>query len=248
MRLELAILLELAIAVAALAATNGQTAPSGVESLGSQLLNDLTPDANRPPAHPQPAPKPKTTSEIEASLKASTPLHSFGAGANPMAQPLTRVQHGMEQAQVLLAQPVVNAKAGPVQLAGTVQQEVLSDLDKLIAELSKQCQCNGGQCQGGQCNKSSDKPGAKPGKSGAATGSGRTAARDSTDRLDRTTAQPVQKGNIDETVKSLWGNLPARSREQMLQSFSDEFLPKYEIEIEQYYRRLSEEQDATRNK
>ena len=43
-------------------------------------------------------------------------------------------------------------------------------------------------------------------------------------------------------MKSLWGNLPVRSREQMLQSFSDEFLPKYEIEIEQYYRRLSEEQ------
>jgi hypothetical protein len=27
----------------------------------------------------------------------------------------------------------------------------------------------------------------------------------------------------------------------MLQSFSDDFLPKYELEIEQYYRRLSEE-------
>ena len=43
-------------------------------------------------------------------------------------------------------------------------------------------------------------------------------------------------------VKALWGHLPERSREQMLQSFSDEFLPKYELEIEQYYRRLSEEQ------
>ena len=28
----------------------------------------------------------------------------------------------------------------------------------------------------------------------------------------------------------------------MLQSFSDDFLPKYELEIEQYYRKLSEEQ------
>jgi hypothetical protein len=39
----------------------------------------------------------------------------------------------------------------------------------------------------------------------------------------------------------LWGHLPERQREQMLQSFSDEFLPKYELEIEQYYRRLSED-------
>ena len=43
-------------------------------------------------------------------------------------------------------------------------------------------------------------------------------------------------------VKALWGQLPERSREQMLQSFSNELLPKYELEIEQYYRRWSEEQ------
>jgi hypothetical protein len=30
----------------------------------------------------------------------------------------------------------------------------------------------------------------------------------------------------------------------MLQSFSEEFLPKYEREIEDYYRRLSEEQKS----
>ena len=62
--------------------------------------------------------------------------------------------------------------------------------------------------------------------------------------LNRTTAKPVDKGAVDEMVKALWGQLPARSREQMLQSFTDEFLPKYELEIEQYYRRLSEEQST----
>ena len=43
-------------------------------------------------------------------------------------------------------------------------------------------------------------------------------------------------------MKHLWGHLPEREREQMMQSFSDEFLPKYELEIEQYYQRLSEEE------
>src|SRR5205814_6675598 len=100
--------------------------------------------------------------------------------------------------------------------------------------------CNG--------NKPCDKPGTKPGKPGSAKGAGRTAARDSTDRLDRTTAKPVDKGAVDEMVKALWGQLPARSREQMLQSFSDEFLPKYELDIEQYYRHLSEQQDGTQPK
>ena len=44
-------------------------------------------------------------------------------------------------------------------------------------------------------------------------------------------------------MKELWGHLPERSREQLLQSFSEEFLPKYEREIQQYYQRLSEDQD-----
>ena len=82
----------------------------------------------------------------------------------------------------------------------------------------------------------------KRGKPDNAAGRGRTAARDSTDRLDRSSAKPVDKGEVNEMVKALWGHLPERNRDQKLQSFSDEFLPKYELEIEQYYRRLSEEQ------
>ncbi len=173
MRFSLAIVLEMVVAVAALGATSAPPAPNGVESLGNQLLDDLGPSGEHPTVHPQSAQEPKATSDVEPSPKASTPLHSFGAGASPTEKPLVRVQQGMHQAEALLAQPGAFATTGPVQLAGTVQQEVLSDLDKLIAELSKQCQCNGGQCNG---NKPCDKPGTKPGKSGAATGSGRTAA------------------------------------------------------------------------
>jgi hypothetical protein len=123
-----------------------------------------------------------------------------------------------------------------------VQKDVVSELDDLIAKLSKQCQC---QCQGGQCDKPSDKQSnqPKPGnKSSMAAGKGSAPARESSDRLDRTTAQTPEKGEVSDLVKDLWGHLPARSREQMLQSFSDEFLPKYEQEIEQYYRRLSDEE------
>ncbi len=153
----------------------------------------------------------------------------------------------MQQAQSLLTQPSAGGKVA-AKLASPVQHEILSDLDKLIAELSKQCQCCNSQCQGGPGDQP-PKPGrnSKPGKL-AAAGSGRTAARDSTDRLDSSSAKPVDKGEVNEMVKALWGHLPERSREQMLQSFSDEFLPKYELEIEQYYRRLSEEQNESQAK
>jgi hypothetical protein len=241
MRVYLAIVVAVIFAIDAHAATGDKAPTSGVESIGGRLLDDLSPDA----APPQPVQKTQTTKEIEDSLKASTPLRGFGASANPASQSLAHVQSSMQQAQLLLTQPGADGNQDAARLASPVQQKILSDLDKLIADLSKQCQCCNGQCQGGQCNKP-PKPGQKPGKPGAA--SGRTAARDSTDRLNSSSAKPVDKGEVNEMVKALWGHLPERNREQMLQSFSDEFLPKYEFEIEQYYRRLSEEQGESQPK
>jgi hypothetical protein len=242
MRFYLAIFIALMFAVESRADAGDNSPPSGVESLGGRLLDDLSPDVAQPATPPKPAQKPKTTKEIEDSLKASTPLRGFGAGANPAAQSLARVQSSMQQAQSLLAQSGEVSKRRADQLASPVQHEILSDLDKLIADLSKQCQSCNGQCQGGQSNQPKPSQNSKPGKPDNAAGRGRTAARDSTDRLDRSSAKPVDKGEVNEMVKALWGHLPERTRERMLQSFSDEFLPKYEVEIEQYYRRLSEEQ------
>jgi len=248
MRSILSLLIVATLAVIAPAAPSEKSSSNGVESLGGRLLDDLSPETAQPKVA-SPAPQERqSVKEIEDSLKASTPMRGFGARANPAAQSLARVQSSMQRAQSMLAQADANLKGGTSQAASPVQQEILSDLDKLIADLSKKCQCCNGQCQGGQCNQPKECQNPKPGKSGAAAGSGRTAARDSTDRLDRSSAKPVDKGEVNEMVKALWGHLPERSREQMLQSFSDEFLPKYELEIEQYYRRLSEEQGAAESK
>jgi chlorite dismutase len=42
-------------------------------------------------------------------------------------------------------------------------------------------------------------------------------------------------------MERLWYLLPQHAREQMLQSPAEEFAPKYELQIEEYFRRLSEE-------
>jgi hypothetical protein len=132
-----------------------------------------------------------------------------------------------------------------VQQAGAVQKQVVAQLDELIAQLSKQCQ--GGQCeQPGQSQEQSQRSQPKPSQASKGSARGKSPARDSSDPLNRASAQPADKADIDAVVKDLWGHLPERSREQMLQSFSTEFLPKYELEIEQYYRRLSEEQATNR--
>jgi len=40
----------------------------------------------------------------------------------------------------------------------------------------------------------------------------------------------------------VWGQLPAKAREQMMQSPPEKFLPKYELLTEKYFKRLAEEQ------
>lgn len=239
MRCLLAIIVASLLAMPARAATSQPADTHGTESLGGKLLDDLsptTPDNN--PANEQPATEQLAPRRVPSGWPRAPEQPPSAAQV-----PLFQVRQGMQHAQLLLNQPVAPARAGTVQLARTVQQEVVIKLDKLIAELSKQCNCQGGQCKPGDKPPSpNQRSQSKPGKSGSAAGRGRSAARDSTDRLDRASAHPVDKGDVNELVKALWGHLPERSREQMMQSFSDDFLPKYELEIEQYYRRLSEEQ------
>ena len=233
----------LVCSVASAATTLPSQPAAGTESLGNQLLDDLAPTMP-----PEPADAPK-----KAPMRTLAPDDMFAPDPESRAHPrfddlgedigqpsgplsLARVRQGMQQAETLLGNPRAVADAGQV------QKQVVAQLDKLIEELSRQCQA----CQqGGQSPKpnASQPSQSKPGQPKSALGRGSTAARDSTDRLDQSNAQPVDKSDRDELMKNLWGHLPERSREQMMQSFSNEFLPKYELEIEEYYRRLSEDSD-----
>ncbi|MCI0334763.1 MAG: hypothetical protein L0228_16230 [Planctomycetes bacterium] len=237
-----------ALAVSPLSAADSASPNSrGVESLGSELLEDLAPNA-----FDQPDPRPlEGANNPSAEMRSpTTRAPRFDDLGEDIGQPsgslsLVRVRQGMQHAESLLAGKKAVADVPTLAQAGEAQTQVVAQLDKIIAELSKQCK--GGQCQSGnQSPKPSQRSQKKPGKSGNTAGRGQTAARDSTDRLDSTNAKPIDKSDIEAMVKDLWGHLPERSREQMMQSFSEEFLPKYELEIEQYYRRLSEQNAENR--
>ena len=225
-------------------------ASTGSESLGNQLLDDL------PGSTPQPASNPPTYEQPETPINEQVdpnlappdpeirfhPLRFDDVGREDSAQPsgpmhLVRAGQGMVQAEALLR------KQATVAQAGEAQQQVVAQLDQLIAELSKQCN--------GNCNNPSNKPPspsqrsqAKPGKSGSKPGQSKSPARDSNNQLNGNATKPADESerDLETVVKHLWGHLPEREREQMMQTFSDEFLPKYQQEIEQYYERLSEEE------
>ena len=70
-------------------------------------------------------------------------------------------------------------------------------------------------------------------------------AKESTERLGKAEAHAANADEIRGLMKDVWGQLPAREREQMLQSPPEQFLPKYELLLEKYYKRLADEQQAS---
>ena len=62
------------------------------------------------------------------------------------------------------------------------------------------------------------------------------------DNVDRDLVQNLAASlaATGELVKDLWGHLPERQRQQILQPLSEDFLPKYATEIEEYFRALAD--------
>jgi hypothetical protein len=125
-----------------------------------------------------------------------------------------------------------------------VQKEIVDGLEKLIDQARKAAK----QCAGGQSRAqavAARKPVGQPPAGGEPEG-GRPSdprAGESSPRPRAASQRPRQPDleQVRAIIKELWGELPQREREQMLESPPEEFLPKYELLIEEYFRRLSEE-------
>jgi hypothetical protein len=243
MRVAAALIVVVLVSQTLLAAED--TSPvGGSESIGGQLLDDLPAEGGTPILEAQPTlPAADSLEQPDPELR-YFPLRfddvgkdgeDFGGGRPSGPLQLARAGQGMRQAELLLR------KEATLDQASDAQVQVVAQLDDLIRELSKQC--NG---QSGATSNASPPPSQrtqrKPGKTGNRPGQGSRAARDSNAQLrDSASDRVSSKDELEKRVEQLWGHLPERQREQMLQSFSDEFLPKYELEIGRYFERLSEE-------
>jgi hypothetical protein len=116
--------------------------------------------------------------------------------------------------------------------ASAAQSQAIEGLDALLADLTRRkSQCQGGASKPG----SQSKPGPpKPGSAGANPDSGVSAASSQSGDLAAELAATA------EMVKDLWGHLPERQRQQILQPLGEDFLPRYATEIEQYFRALAD--------
>ncbi len=155
------------------------------------------------------------------------------AGVSEDERPLLEVARRMREVEGRIAQNDSGLKTQGL------QRQIVSDLDRLIEQARK-------KCQGG-------KPGSKPPK-GSSRGKPKQGSPGKQPGANPGMA-PIQKTGAGEHPKpdsqqmrtmmqELWDvSLPLQQRKELLQLPFDEFLPEYELLIEQYFRRLSEEED-----
>ena len=202
------------LAICLLSGAGGALAASDkalLENLGADLL--------------EPAP----TKEVSALDERLLEQQGDDVGTQRGAQnsELMHVVAHMQEARALLERLQDSSRAS------SAQEHALTGLDMMIAELAEKKS----KCSGASCDKpSSLKPGKKPGNFG---NSGKTAAAAGGTVLQSEEISPAL-GATSDLVRDLWGHLPERQREQILQPASAEFLPQYATEIEAYFRKLAE--------
>jgi hypothetical protein len=144
--------------------------------------------------------------------------------------PLVLIAERMRQVESRLAQQDTTRETQDI------QKQILAELAQLLEQAKKQ-QASGQNKPGGS-GKGSDQAG---------TGSGNPTPappRDSTNRIEQGTKEAVETADVKDLLRGIWGHLPDKLRDQMQASLSEQFLPKYERVIEEYYKRLAEDRSA----
>lgn len=201
----------------------------------AKLIDDLEDDLLRDlPGGDQPADKNPTAKTKPAAAGEKSLLDDLGVGEDigqEPENPLAKVGQQMRSVQARIDQQDTSAQTQEI------QKEIVDELSKLIEQTRK-------QCKGG-----SGKPGAgkqaTKGGTGNANGQVRPGpAKESTERVGKPDSQAVDNVAVKDVMRRVWGHLPDKLRDQMQAQLSDQFLPKYEKLIEEYYKRLAEDKDG----
>lgn len=201
----------------------------------SELLDDLGSQLFGPSKAPTP------------TVPEQRPLPAPAEGGEDLGQPgennpLATIAGFMQEAGKLIAQQNLTGQTAQT------QEKVLASLDEIIKQSQQQNQNNSQSQQPPQQQQqqASQRSTPKPSQANQVGSQQRpgspSAARTSSDRLESRSAEEAAGSGSRELLKDVWGQLPERVRQQLLQSSTDEFLPQYRDEIELYFRRLAEEE------
>jgi hypothetical protein len=202
-----------------------------LEDLDNELLEGLDTLKDRPAAG-----KPDDQSPGGQPLEKSIDGEDIGA-AGAEDDPLGYISQEMRLAEELIPQ------RGKRNHTEAVQHRILEDLGRLIEQAQRQ-RAQQQSSNGKQQQQTAKRRPVQQPKSSAGQKPGQTSSKpaaDSTDRLGQAERAQPDPELFKGLLKDSWGNLPEREREQMMQMSPERFLPQYELLIERYYRRLSEE-------
>ncbi len=237
----------LLVALAAPAAW-GEEASSLDEELMRQLRGESIDDVDRElfgPSKPEPgATRPDSKEGRDRPGAGADDLERVRrelgtAAVSEEDNPLLSVARQMREVEGLLARAQSGSRTQQV------QSQIVAELEALIDQARKSAaKCQGGSPQPQQATASRDsgKPAArKPGDEGSGRRSKPAATSDA--RPSAVEAGAPRPEDMKTLIKEqVWGILPERERQRMLELPIEEFLPKYEPLIIEYYRRLSKEQ------
>jgi len=217
-------------------------------SLDDQLLDDLMtdpldPDVERElfsPADPGAGAEPKPPSDQPTDELNEQLLRELGAAAAPEDEsPLLGIARQMRRVEGRIAQ----SDSGST--TQDLQQDGVASLEKLIEQARKrcqQCQASASPSQAVAMRQPIKQPGKKPG-----SGRGKPnpkPVQDSNAKPGTAEARRPDREEMESLVRGMriWGELPENERQQMINAWIEEFLPKYRLLIEEYFKRLAEEE------
>ena len=193
-----------------------------LKDLETDLLGDLPTAKNTTPGKSAGGKPSPDEQRLRDQLKAGE-----DPGSAP-EDPLLRIGRQMRAVEERIAQKDTSDQTQ------SAQGEIIVELKKLIEQAKK---------QGGSGNKSAS--GRGTGQRGPGDGQARPGApQEATDRVGKPQTEATQSADVRDLLQRIWGHLPEKRLDEMRNALSDQFLPKYEKLIEEYYKRLAEERSA----
>lgn len=122
-----------------------------------------------------------------------------------------------------------------------LQQQIVDDLEKLIAQIEQQQQQRrqSQQQQQQKGSQSQPQPGRPQPQPGQQQGNQESSqARDSQQGTRSTADRKADPGNLKSLLEKAWGSLPERERQAVMQTSVDDFPAKYQAVIEEYFKTL----------
>ena len=230
---------------------DGQSQPESTLSLDDELLKELESDlgedaAQKPnakskskapmgggPAKKSPAAEHSAEGLLDDEALDKELLRQLQPEAPEDDNDLSKIGRAMRQVEELVKQ----SKSG--QPTQQMQDQIVVDLDKLL-EAARQRQRKSQSSSSSQ-QSASRQPASQQSRPGAAGSGGEQPAKESSDKLqDRTAASPDPE-QMKDLLRELWGHLPEHERQMVINSTIERFLPKYELMIEAYFKRLAAE-------